>query len=167
MCFCTHFVPPPTPDPHEGAVPPAELHLRDGEHGQPQLLLLPPHCEGGLGRRPSAPAAFPYLNYDPSLWYHSSSVLALALDALTLPYRLHRDSVPMWQMADSLAVSGRKVVAAYGAVPLPMMQGSSLPDALTACTEALPWKPLSAALNLTTGDYMASGRRSKATRDRG
>ncbi|XP_033981068.1 protein misato homolog 1 [Trematomus bernacchii] len=107
-------------------------------------FFCPLTLRGGLGRRPSAPAAFPYLNYDPSLWYHSSSVLALALDALTLPYRLHRDSVPMWQMADSLAVSGRKVVAAYGAVPLPMMQGSSLPDALTACTEALPWKPLSA-----------------------
>ena len=45
----------------------------------------------------------------PSLWYHSSSVLALALDALTLPYRLKNNSVPMWQVADALAVSGRKV----------------------------------------------------------
>lgn len=45
----------------------------------------------------------------PSLWYHSSSVLALALDALTLPYRLRNNSVPMWQVADTLAVSGRKV----------------------------------------------------------
>lgn len=73
-------------------------------------------------------------------------------------------------MADSLAVSGRKVecfffcfvfnvciwllvkrvvlkcqvVAAYGAVPFPMMHGASLPDALSACDGALPWKPLSA-----------------------
>lgn len=45
----------------------------------------------------------------PSLWYHSSAVLALALDALTLPYRLRNNSVPMWQVADALAVSGRKV----------------------------------------------------------
>ncbi|XP_029298731.1 LOW QUALITY PROTEIN: protein misato homolog 1 [Cottoperca gobio] len=107
-------------------------------------FFCPLTLRGGLGRRPSAPTAFPYLNYDPSLWYHSSSVLALALDALTLPYRLNKDSVPMWQMADALTVSGRKVVAAYGAVPFPMMHGSSLPDALSACTDALPWKPLSA-----------------------
>lgn len=107
-------------------------------------FFCPLTLRGGLGRRPSAPIAFPYLTYDPSLWYHSSSVLALALDALTLPYRLKNNSVPMWQVADTLAVSGRKVVAAYGAVPFPMMHGSSLPDALRAYTDALPWKPLSA-----------------------
>lgn len=47
----------------------------------------------------------------PSLWYHSSSVLALALDALTVPYRMRNNSVPMWQVADTLAVSGRKVTS--------------------------------------------------------
>lgn len=107
-------------------------------------FFCPLTLRGGLGRRPPPPTAFPYLTYDPSLWYHCSSVLALALDALTLPYRLKNNSVPMWQVADTLAVSGRKVVAAYGAVPFPMMHGSSLPDALSACTDALPWKPLSA-----------------------
>nr|XP_040045190.1 protein misato homolog 1 isoform X1 [Gasterosteus aculeatus aculeatus] len=106
-------------------------------------FFCPLTLRGGLGRRPSSPVAFPHLNYDPSLWYHSSSVLALALDALTLPYRL-KDGAPMWQMADTLAVSGRKVVAAYGAVPFPMMHGAALPDALSACADALPWKPLSA-----------------------
>ncbi|XP_068567468.1 protein misato homolog 1 [Cebidichthys violaceus] len=107
-------------------------------------FFCPLTLRGGLGRRPSAPVVFPHLNYDPSLWYHSSSVLALALDALTLPYRLKNNSAPMWQVADSLAVSGRKVVAAYGAVPFPMMHGGSLPEALSACADALPWKSLSA-----------------------
>ncbi|XP_059205417.1 protein misato homolog 1 isoform X2 [Centropristis striata] len=107
-------------------------------------FFCPLTLRGGFGRRPSPATMFPHLNYDPSLWYHSSSVLALALDALTLPYRLRNNSVPMWQVADTLTVSGRKVVAAYGAVPLPMMHGSSLPDALSACADALPWKPLSA-----------------------
>lgn len=107
-------------------------------------LFCPLTLRGGLGRRPKAPTAFPHLDYDPSLWYHSSSVLALALDALTVPYRLRDNSTPMWQVADTLAVSGRKVVAAYGAVPFPMMHGSSLPDALSEYTDTLPWKPLSA-----------------------
>ncbi|XP_019109789.1 protein misato homolog 1 isoform X1 [Larimichthys crocea] len=107
-------------------------------------FFCPLTLRGGLGRRPSSPTMFPHLTYDPSLWYHSSSVLALALDAFTSPYRLRNNSVPMWQVADALAVSGRKVVAAYGAVPFPMMHGSSLPDALSACEDGLPWKPLSA-----------------------
>lgn len=51
--------------------------------------------------------------WQPSLWYHSSSILALALDALTVPYRLRNNSVPMWQVADTLAVSGRKVTWLY------------------------------------------------------
>ncbi|CAI5691296.1 unnamed protein product [Oreochromis niloticus] len=106
-------------------------------------LFCPLTLRGGLGRRPSSPTTFTHLNYDPSLWYHSSSVLALALDTLTAPYRLRNNSVPMWQLADDLAVSGRKVVAAYGAVPFPMMHGSSLPDALSTYTDVLPWRPLS------------------------
>ena len=44
-----------------------------------------------------------------------------------------------------------KVVAAYGAVPFPMMHGGSLPDALSACTDALPWKPLSACPEASDG----------------
>ncbi|KAM7373485.1 hypothetical protein PAMP_008332 [Pampus punctatissimus] len=107
-------------------------------------FFCPLTLRGGLSRRPSSPVTFPHLNFDPSLWYHSSSVLALALDALTVPYRLRNNSVPMWQVADALTMSGRKVVAAYGAVPFSMMQGSSLPDALSACADSLPWKPLSA-----------------------
>ncbi|XP_042081328.1 protein misato homolog 1 isoform X1 [Haplochromis burtoni] len=106
-------------------------------------LFCPLTLRGGLGRRPSSPTTFTHLSYDPSLWYHSSSVLALALDTLTAPYRLRNNSVPMWQLADDLAVSGRKVVAAYGAVPFPMMHGSSLPDALSTYTDVLPWRPLS------------------------
>ncbi|KAM4630152.1 protein misato homolog 1 isoform 2-T2 [Polymixia lowei] len=119
-------------------------------------FFCPLTLRGGLGRRPSSHVAFPHLTYDPSLWYHSSSILALALDSLTLPYRMRNNCVPMWQMAEALAVSGRKVVAAYGSVPFPMMQGSTLPDALSYCTDAPPWKPLSACSEL--GDRRCYGQ---------
>ncbi|XP_053189918.1 protein misato homolog 1 isoform X2 [Scomber japonicus] len=114
-------------------------------------FFCPLTLRGGLGRRPSSPVAFPHLDYDPSLWYHSSAALALALDALTVPYRLRNNSVPMWQMADALTMLGRKVVAAYGAIPFPMMHGSSLPDALSAYADSLPWKPLSTCPELADG----------------
>ncbi|XP_019721597.1 protein misato homolog 1 isoform X2 [Hippocampus comes] len=113
-------------------------------------FFCPLTLRGGLGLRPSSPISFPYLNYDPSLWYHSSSILSLALDALTVPYRLRSNCIPMWQLADSLSTSGRKVVAAYGAVPFPITHGSSLPDALCAC-DSLPWKPLSACAEAADG----------------
>ncbi|XP_072528224.1 protein misato homolog 1 [Salminus brasiliensis] len=107
-------------------------------------FFCPLTLRGGLGRRPAPPIAFPLVNYDPSLWYHSSSILALALDTMTASFRLRHNSTPMWQLADALTLSGRKVVCAYGSVPFPMMHGSSLPDSLQACGEVLPWKPLSA-----------------------
>ncbi|XP_011607631.2 protein misato homolog 1 isoform X1 [Takifugu rubripes] len=114
-------------------------------------FFCPLSLRGSLSRKHSSPTTFPHLTYDPSLWYHSSAVLALALDALTLPYRMRNNSTPMYQVAETLAVSGRKVVAAYGAIPFPMMQGASLFDALSSCTDALPWKPLSTCPEATDG----------------
>ncbi|TRY97389.1 hypothetical protein DNTS_032904 [Danionella cerebrum] len=107
-------------------------------------LFCPLTLRGGFSRRPPPPTAFPLLHADPLLRYHSSSVLALALDSMTVPYRLRQNAEPMWQLSDALTGSGRKVVSAFGAVPFPMMLGSSLPAALDACADALPWRPLSA-----------------------
>ncbi|CAN9503542.1 unnamed protein product [Ophioblennius macclurei] len=142
---------------HPGSTPVKDLyHLLNCALGTVHMsshssFFCPLTLRGRLGRTSPSPPTFPYLNYNPSLWFHSSSVLALALDALTVPYRLRNNSIPMWQVADTLTVSGRKVVAAYGAVPFPMMHGSSLPDALSAFSEALPWKPLSACAEGSDG----------------
>ncbi|XP_019906000.1 protein misato homolog 1 isoform X2 [Esox lucius] len=142
---------------HPDTTPMKELyHLFNYSLGMVHLaknssFFCPLTLKGGLARQPPAPPFFPHLNYDSTLWYHSSSVLALALDALTVPYRLRHNSIPMWEFADTLTVSGRKVVAAYGALPFPMAQGSSLPDALGACAATLPWKPLSTCPELGDG----------------
>ncbi|NXL21833.1 MSTO1 protein, partial [Setophaga kirtlandii] len=48
----------------------------------------------------------------------------------------------MLHLADSLSFSGRKVVAARAALPLPALPGSSLPDVLSAHQD-VPWKLLS------------------------
>lgn len=114
-------------------------------------FFCPLTLRGGLGRRPPPPTSFPLLNYDPALWFHSGSVLALALDCMTVSYRLGLGGSVMWQLSDALTASGRKVVSAYGAVPFPMMHGSCLPEALDAFSDALPWKPLSACPELGDG----------------
>ncbi|NWR05295.1 MSTO1 protein, partial [Paradoxornis webbianus] len=49
----------------------------------------------------------------------------------------------MMHFADSLTFSGRKVVAAWAALPFPALSGSSLPDTLSAHQQDVPWKLLS------------------------
>ncbi|NXD29610.1 MSTO1 protein, partial [Spelaeornis formosus] len=49
----------------------------------------------------------------------------------------------MVHFADSLNFSGRKVVAAWAALPFPASAGSSLPDVLSAHQQDMPWKSLS------------------------
>ncbi|CAN8206807.1 unnamed protein product [Coccothraustes coccothraustes] len=109
---------------------------------QHSSLFCPLSLSGSLGLKPEPPVTFPYINYNASLNYHSSAILAAALDTLTAPYRLCSSQGSMLHFADSLTFSGRKVVAAWAALPFPALAGSSLPDVLSAHQE-VPWKLLS------------------------
>ncbi|XP_044847691.1 protein misato homolog 1 isoform X2 [Mauremys mutica] len=106
-------------------------------------LFCPLSLNGSLGLKPEAPVTLPYVHYDASLNYHSSAILATALDTFSAPYRLHSSQFSMVQLADAFNSSGRKVVAAGAAVPFPMAYGQSLPDALCSYQLAVPWTPLS------------------------
>ncbi|XP_069074566.1 protein misato homolog 1 isoform X3 [Pleurodeles waltl] len=106
-------------------------------------LFCPLSLVGGLGRRPGPPPFFPHMLYDASLNYHSSAVLATALENLSIPYRLHQSLLTMGQLADGLNFSGRKVVTAWGSMPFPIQQSGSLAEALHNIQEKAPWQPLS------------------------
>ncbi|XP_010072027.1 PREDICTED: protein misato homolog 1, partial [Pterocles gutturalis] len=106
-------------------------------------LFCPLSLSGSLGLKPQPPVTFPYINYDASLNYHSSAILAAALDTLTAPYRLCASQGSMMHLADTLNFSGRKVVAAWASVPFPALRSSSLPDTLCAYQQDVPWKLLS------------------------
>ncbi|XP_066062884.1 protein misato homolog 1 isoform X2 [Chamaea fasciata] len=106
-------------------------------------LFCPMSLSGSLGIKPEPPVTFPYIKYEASLNYHSSAILAAALDTLTAPYRLWSSQGSMVHFADSLTFSGRKVVAAWAALPFPALPGSSLPDVLSAHQQDVPWKLLS------------------------
>ncbi|XP_069734853.1 protein misato homolog 1 isoform X2 [Phaenicophaeus curvirostris] len=105
-------------------------------------LLCPLSLSGSLGLRPQPPVTFPYLNYDASLNFHSSAVLAAALDTLTVPYRLSSSQGSMMHLAETLNFSGRKVVAAWASLPFPARPGCSLADALCSHGQDVPWKLL-------------------------
>uniref|UniRef100_A0A8C3NV58 Protein misato homolog 1 n=1 Tax=Cyanoderma ruficeps TaxID=181631 RepID=A0A8C3NV58_9PASS len=106
-------------------------------------LFCPMSLSGSLGIKPEPPVTFPYIKYEASLNYHSSAILAAALDTLTAPYRLWSSQGSMMHFADSLTFSGRKVVAAWAALPFPALSGSSLPDILSGHQQDVPWKLLS------------------------
>ncbi|XP_032568762.1 protein misato homolog 1 [Chiroxiphia lanceolata] len=109
---------------------------------QHSSLFCPLSLSGSLGIRPRPPVTFPYIKYDASLNYHSSAILAAALDTLTVPYRLWSSQGSMVHFADSLTFSGRKVVAAWASLPFPAFAGSSLPEILSAHQQDVPWKLL-------------------------
>uniref|UniRef100_A0A8B9MU04 Protein misato homolog 1 n=1 Tax=Accipiter nisus TaxID=211598 RepID=A0A8B9MU04_9AVES len=106
-------------------------------------LFCPLSLSGSLGIKPQPPVTFPYINYDASLNYHSSAILAAVLDTLTAPYRLCSSQGSMMHLAETLNFSGRKVVAAWASVPFPALHGCSLPDTLCAYQQDMPWKLLS------------------------
>uniref|UniRef100_A0A8C5J2C8 Misato mitochondrial distribution and morphology regulator 1 n=1 Tax=Junco hyemalis TaxID=40217 RepID=A0A8C5J2C8_JUNHY len=117
-------------------------------------LFCPLSLNGSLGLKPEPPVTFPYIKYNASLSYHSSAILAAALDTLTAPYRLCSSQASMLHLADSLTFSGRKVVAAWAALPLPALAGSSLPDVLGAHQD-VPWQLLSSCKEQKFGSCFA------------
>ncbi|KFQ22335.1 Protein misato 1, partial [Mesitornis unicolor] len=118
-------------------------------------LLCPLSLSGSLGIKPQPPVTFPYISYDASLNYHSSAILAAALDTLTAPYRLRSSRGSMMHLAETLNFSGRKVVAAWASVPFPALRGSSLPDALCAYQQDVPWQLLSSCREQKAGPCFA------------
>ncbi|KFP86380.1 Protein misato 1, partial [Apaloderma vittatum] len=79
-----------------------------------------------------------------SLNYHSSAILAAALDTLTAPYRLSSSQGSMMHLAETLNFSGRKVVAAWASIPFPARRRAySLPDTLRSYQHDAPWELLS------------------------
>lgn len=90
-----------------------------------------------------------------SLDYHSSAILAAALDALTVPFRLRAAPASMGHLAESLHFCGRKVVAAWASLPFPVPRGLALQDALGACGQDVPWEPLSCCRDPTLGRCFA------------
>ncbi|XP_060541080.1 LOW QUALITY PROTEIN: protein misato homolog 1 [Pantherophis guttatus] len=110
-------------------------------------LFCPLSLNGRLGLKQDGPVSLPYLQYKPSLDYHTSAILATALDTLTIPYRLQMSDITMSNLTENLNFSGRKVAEASAAVPFPVAEDQSLPDALYNQQPSEVWCPLSSCGN--------------------
>ncbi|KAM3910419.1 LOW QUALITY PROTEIN: protein misato homolog 1-like [Leptodactylus fuscus] len=102
-------------------------------------FFCPLSVSSSLGRRAGPPTVFPHLLYDAAAQYHSSTVLALALNTLTVPYRTSSSGLSMVDFAEALTFGGRKMLAASCSVPFPLASAMSLPDALLPHLSSTPW----------------------------
>ncbi|PSN51241.1 Protein misato [Blattella germanica] len=111
--------------------------------------LFVPLSLGSSGwREPGPPRLFPHLLYNRSLSYHSSAILAAALDTMTLRYRL-KDGQPsrLCEMTDVLSRLGRKAAVASLGLPFAMERDAFLLDTLEKWEGPL-WQTLSPSCDL-------------------
>ncbi|KAM4662434.1 protein misato homolog 1 [Discoglossus pictus] len=106
-------------------------------------LFCPLSLNSSMGRRPGPPVVLPQLLYNSEAQYHSSAVLAVALDTLSASFRRPSSPLLIGHLADALNFSGRKVVAASTCIPFPMGPSDSLADALLPHITSAPWSSLS------------------------
>lgn len=83
-----------------------------------------------------------YLSYKNNLDYHSSAILASAIDTFTLGYRSRLDNGSMQNMCTTLTPLGRKAVSASIQLPLGFESKSNLLDFLQNAKLPL-WQPIS------------------------
>ncbi|XP_072393541.1 protein misato [Diabrotica undecimpunctata] len=93
--------------------------------------LTVPLSIGSKGwRQPGPPRIFKNLDYNHKLPYHSSAILAAALDTVTLKHRLKNSPFTLKDLSADLTQSGRKFVAASVQMPFPIHEKSDLLDCL-------------------------------------
>ncbi|XP_052797879.1 protein misato homolog 1-like isoform X2 [Mya arenaria] len=107
-------------------------------------LFVPASLAKGLWRVLEGPHMFPSLNYK-SIPYHTSAILASAIDTMSLPYRLDTGAINLRDITHSFNLQGRKLGALNTSLPLSIFQDESLIDFLAQYTDDLnscPWQTL-------------------------
>ncbi|XP_003707902.1 misato mitochondrial distribution and morphology regulator [Megachile rotundata] len=102
------------------------------QHAGEYSSLYSPLCCGEAGwPQAGEPRAFNHLIYDAELKYHSSALLATALDTLTIRYRRKEyPNVVLSDLCADLNQFGRQAVATSLTLPFPMMTKMDLIDVL-------------------------------------
>lgn len=104
----------------------------------------------------AGPRTFDNMTYRPELRYHSSAILATALDTLTLRYRTKRyPTASLSDLCADLNKLGRKAAATSLSLPFPMRIKTDLIDVLDDL-EGAPWTSLTPSCDVPTDDNMQS-----------
>ncbi|XP_047117531.1 protein misato [Schistocerca piceifrons] len=93
-------------------------------------LLVPLSTASSGWRTVGPPRHFPLLQYNADLLYHSSSLIATALETLTLPWRLRTPPSSLGDMCSGLSCVGRTFAAASLSLPFSLKEDAFLLDTL-------------------------------------
>lgn len=100
--------------------------------------LFVPLCTGDKGwRKPGSPRRFDYINYNPELYYHSSALLATAMDTLSQKYRHKSNTYTLSDICADLTGYGRKMAAASLGIPLAFNESQYLIEYLNNLTKPI------------------------------
>ncbi|KAK7011429.1 protein misato 1 [Biomphalaria glabrata] len=110
-------------------------------------LYVPLSLASSLWKSVGSPRMLPHLQYQATLDYHSSSILAASLDTATLPYRKEKSGVKMSNITSAFNALGRKVSALYSSLPFPLRSGASIVDTLMELEKTQPWSSMTPHVN--------------------
>lgn len=100
--------------------------------------LFVPLCTGEKGwRKPGSPRHFEHINYNPQLYYHSSALLASALDTLSQKYRHKNNIYTMSDICADMTGYGRKMAAASLGMPFALNESQYLIEYLNDTTKPI------------------------------
>lgn len=88
-------------------------------------------------RKPGNPRSFEYVKYKPDLYYHSSALLASALDTLSLKYRFKNAAYTLSDLCADMTGYGRKMAAASLGIPFAMQESKYLIEHLNEVTKPI------------------------------
>lgn len=124
--------------------------------GEYSSLFSPLCCERNNWSQKSHPCKFDHLSYNPQLKYHTSAILATALDTLTMRYRRKEyPNVVLSDLCADLNKLGRKAAATSLSLPFPMEMKKDLIDVLDDY-EGSMWTSLTPSCDIPMEDNMQS-----------
>lgn len=97
-----------------------------------------PLCTGEKGwRKPGNTRIFEFIEYNPQLYYHSSAILASAMDTLSQRYRHKNNIHTLSDICADMTGYGRKMGAASLGLPFAMSESDYLIDHLNNVTKPI------------------------------
>ncbi|XP_001606064.1 protein misato [Nasonia vitripennis] len=125
--------------------------------GENTSLFSPLSCGTNGWLTPGKPRAVENITYRSDLRYHTSALLATALDTLSLRYRHKKYTMSaLSDLCADLNKLGRKAVATSLSLPFPMVEKQDLIDMLDDLDGGCPWVSLTPSCNIGMDNAMQS-----------
>lgn len=100
--------------------------------------MFVPMCTGEKGwRKPGNPRLFDHVSYKPELYYHSSALLASAMDTLSQKYRHKSNFYTLSDICADMTGYGRKMAAASLGMPFAFNESQYLIEHLNETTRPI------------------------------